>query len=247
MTGISPRLTYCLDMLPCGVLSRKDLLPMDCETIKTLARERGCRATDLIALAPPIMRSFDTTLGSSVWEAYQALMATLENQQQAVVDAYHEEMEVLQAGHAQLTPAVEQRMLAYQERPVDLWHTIERGLGAATLALEDYPLLVAHDGDDRPASLYDSACSYAGQLGASKAFQGKTAEMPRMEGTGGDLTSGDRCEIWLGGHWIAGSIEHAGKLYADASSGRAVSGYYFVADDGGICGLCMGMRVRVSV
>jgi len=66
-----------------------------------------------------------------------------------------------------------------------------------------------------------------------------------LEGTGGDLTSGDCCEIWLGGHWIAGSIEHAGKLLADESSGHAVGGYYFVADDGGMSGLCVGMRVPV--
>jgi hypothetical protein len=68
-----------------------------------------------------------------------------------------------------------------------------------------------------------------------------------LEGTGGDLTSGDRCEIWLGGRWIAGSIEHVGKLYADESSGNALRGYYFVVDDGGMCGLCVGMRVRVPV
>ena len=68
-----------------------------------------------------------------------------------------------------------------------------------------------------------------------------------LEGTGGDLTSGDCCEIWLEGHWIAGSIEHASKLYADASSGRAVRGYYFSVADGGVCGLCVGMLVHVTV
>ena len=68
-----------------------------------------------------------------------------------------------------------------------------------------------------------------------------------LDSTGGDLTSGDCCEIWLEGHWIAGSIEHASKLYADASSGRAVRGYYFSAGDGGVCGLCVGMRIRVPV
>ena len=68
-----------------------------------------------------------------------------------------------------------------------------------------------------------------------------------LEGTGGDLTSGDTCEIWLGGRWVAGNIEHTGRLYADESSGRAVRGYYFVARDGGVCGLCVGTRVRVPV
>jgi len=41
------------------------------------------------------------------------------------------------------------------------------------------------------------------------------------EGTGGDLTSGNCCEIWLGGHWIAGCIELTGRLYVDESSWRA--------------------------
>jgi hypothetical protein len=68
-----------------------------------------------------------------------------------------------------------------------------------------------------------------------------------LDSTGGDLTSGNRCDIWLGGLWIAGSIEHAGRLYADESSGHALRGYYFVADDGGMCGLCVGMRVFVPV
>ena len=68
-----------------------------------------------------------------------------------------------------------------------------------------------------------------------------------LDSTGGDLTSGDRCDLWLGGRWIAGSNEHAGTLYAEETSGRAVRGYYFSADDGGMCGLCAGTRVRVPV
>ncbi len=68
-----------------------------------------------------------------------------------------------------------------------------------------------------------------------------------LDSTGGDLTSGNRCDLCLGGRWIAGSIEHAGNLYADESSGGALRGYYFSADDGGMCGLCVGMRVRVPV
>ena len=57
MSGTAPRLTPRLDMLPRRVLLGKDLLPMDYETTKTLARERGCRATNLIALAPPTAHS----------------------------------------------------------------------------------------------------------------------------------------------------------------------------------------------
>jgi hypothetical protein len=68
-----------------------------------------------------------------------------------------------------------------------------------------------------------------------------------LDSIGGDLTSGDRCEIWLEGRWIAGRIEHAGRLYTDESSGHPLRGYYFVADNSGMCGLCVGMRVRVLV
>ncbi len=74
---------------------------------------------------------------------------------------------------------------------------------------------------------------------------------------GCDLNSGDHIEIYLGGHWIAGHIEHSNsKLYAD-EHGRplrpgeapAISGYYFIAEVGesfaGVCGLCTDMRVRI--
>ena len=66
---------------------------------------------------------------------------------------------------------------------------------------------------------------------------------------GAELTSGKACEILLGGHWIAGSVEHAGNLYhisGRGGPGQVYEGFYFVADDGGVCGLCIGMRVRVS-
>ena len=62
---------------------------------------------------------------------------------------------------------------------------------------------------------------------------------------GQDITSGDRMAIWLSGQWIEGSVEHAGKLYASESSGRAESGYSFIASTGGVCGLCTGMNVRL--
>jgi hypothetical protein len=181
MSGTAPRLTPRLDMLPRGVLLGKDLLPMDYETTKKEARERGSRAIDLIALAPPIERYFDTTLGSREREAYRALTAALENQQQAVVDTYREEIETLQAEHVQLAQAFEQQMQALQARLVALWQVIEHDLEAVTPTLEDCPLPVAYDGNERPDSLYTSERGYAEQLGAYKAFQGKTAEMPRME------------------------------------------------------------------
>ena len=65
------------------------------------------------------------------------------------------------------------------------------------------------------------------------------------EPAGQDITGGDSIAVWLGGHWTLGSVEHAGKLYASEASGRSERGYYFVARNGGVCGLCAGMRVRL--
>lgn len=70
--------------------------------------------------------------------------------------------------------------------------------------------------------------------------------------TGHDLTTGEPLAIWLGGHWVEGHIEHSNHptaKYPDAD-GLILSlhgpqiGYYFVAADGSVCGLCVGMRVR---
>jgi hypothetical protein len=63
---------------------------------------------------------------------------------------------------------------------------------------------------------------------------------------GQDVTSGQALAILLGGRWIEGSIEHAGGLYAlEQAAQPASSGYYFLANDGSMCGLCAGMNVRV--
>jgi hypothetical protein len=63
--------------------------------------------------------------------------------------------------------------------------------------------------------------------------------------SGQDITSGQPLLILLGGHWIEGSIEHAGELYALEHAAQPVSsGYYFLANDGSVCGLCAGMKVR---
>lgn len=62
---------------------------------------------------------------------------------------------------------------------------------------------------------------------------------------GQDLTSGQSLALLLGGRWIDGSIEHASGLYASEHTTRPVSsGYYFLASDGTVCGLCAGMKVR---
>jgi hypothetical protein len=52
---------------------------------------------------------------------------------------------------------------------------------------------------------------------------------------GADLTSGMRVSVWLGGYWAKGSIEHDSRL----------GGYYFIASDGSVCGLCSDMQVRL--
>ena len=61
-----------------------------------------------------------------------------------------------------------------------------------------------------------------------------------------DITSEQLLSILLGGQWTQGRIEHAGDLYALENAPQpASSGYYFLARDGNVCGLCAGMRARV--
>lgn len=71
---------------------------------------------------------------------------------------------------------------------------------------------------------------------------------------GQDLTCGNRVSILLGGQWIDGRVEHDTQLYPQGRSFEEVmrktplrytGGYFFVASDGNICGLCVGMRVRL--
>ena len=70
---------------------------------------------------------------------------------------------------------------------------------------------------------------------------------------GQDLTSGTRIAIDLDGRWIAGRVEHVPDLYPNEDVQylknerlpRVTGGYYFLALEGGICGLCVGMKVRV--
>ena len=62
--------------------------------------------------------------------------------------------------------------------------------------------------------------------------------------SGPDVTSGQLLAVLLGGHRIEGRVEHAGNLYVSRRSGKAERGYYFIANDGTMCGLCAGMQVR---
>lgn len=51
---------------------------------------------------------------------------------------------------------------------------------------------------------------------------------------GQDITSGYVLDVRIGGHWIAGRVEHAS------------TGYYFQSTVGDVCGLCTGMKVRMK-
>jgi Domain of unknown function (DUF5348) len=64
--------------------------------------------------------------------------------------------------------------------------------------------------------------------------------------TGDEIGKGQICDIFLGGIWIKGRIEHSGNIYAsEGTAQQAYSGYYFSADNGGICGLCTNMKIRI--
>lgn len=59
--------------------------------------------------------------------------------------------------------------------------------------------------------------------------------------------SGDALAILLAGQWIEGSILRAANLYVIAyGSCLVTSGYSFITRDGGMCGLCAGMKVRLG-
>jgi hypothetical protein len=47
--------------------------------------------------------------------------------------------------------------------------------------------------------------------------------------SGAELTNGQKCEVFLGGRWIQG-IEQSN----------------FKDSNGNVCGLCVGMKVRIS-
>lgn len=66
---------------------------------------------------------------------------------------------------------------------------------------------------------------------------------------GADITSGASIAIWLNGQWIEGRVEHSGGpdaegVYSITGVGERI-GYYFIARDGAVCGLCVGMKVKL--
>lgn len=83
-----------------------------------------------------------------------------------------------------------------------------------------------------------------GRLTASPYTRGRYIVHTKDNDDGPELTSGQAIMLKLGGHWIAGYIEHGGTLYASDTSPHIERGYYFIADDGSVCGLCVGMTVR---
>lgn len=71
---------------------------------------------------------------------------------------------------------------------------------------------------------------------------------------GPTISTGQRLAICLNGRWIEGRVAHASELYANRGlrfpgdrgpDERAIEGYYFLASGSGLCGLCVGMRVRL--
>jgi hypothetical protein len=64
----------------------------------------------------------------------------------------------------------------------------------------------------------------------------------KLDHAGGvDVTAGTRLIVLLASHWIAGTVEH-GLVYSGESG--IERGYYFIADSGKCCGLCLGMQVQ---
>jgi hypothetical protein len=51
--------------------------------------------------------------------------------------------------------------------------------------------------------------------------------------------------IHLGDQWITGRVEHSHYAVSAANGERLRDGYIFAAPTGGICGLCVGMEVRL--
>ncbi len=71
---------------------------------------------------------------------------------------------------------------------------------------------------------------------------------------GADISSGYPLALHLGGQWIAGRVEHSNQpttkypgadgLYSITGANGPQIGYYFIAEGGDVCGLCVGMRVK---
>lgn len=58
-----------------------------------------------------------------------------------------------------------------------------------------------------------------------------------------DLHAGMLIEVFLGGQWVQGRVEFA-RVYVLPHDDN-IGGYYFIARDGTVCGLCAGTKVRI--
>lgn len=74
------------------------------------------------------------------------------------------------------------------------------------------------------------------------------------EADGPDISAGTRLYILLNGQWIPGQVEYARRLYVNMGPQfwgdkphlpEQIDGYYLETGNG-ICGLCVGMRVRLG-
>jgi hypothetical protein len=69
------------------------------------------------------------------------------------------------------------------------------------------------------------------------------------EPDGPEISSGQPLAIQISSVWIEGSVEYGEHRYVNPVDpnprDRTLSGYYFLARGGGVCGLCTGMRVRL--
>jgi hypothetical protein len=76
---------------------------------------------------------------------------------------------------------------------------------------------------------------------------------PLLDNTGPDLVVGTRIEIETAGQFYSGRVLSAAMIYASDLwvEARLIRGHFFMADqhnaDGSLsmCGLCIGMRVRL--
>jgi len=72
---------------------------------------------------------------------------------------------------------------------------------------------------------------------------------------GRDLTCGDRIAVLIGGHWVKGMVDHSHEVtwgqgevlgtYVMTGVDGIHGGYYFLSRTGEVCGLCVGMLVRL--
>lgn len=71
---------------------------------------------------------------------------------------------------------------------------------------------------------------------------------------GTEISCGQMLAIRAGGQWIKGHVEYSGELYVNMSmqylgepprEPAVLDGYFFLAGEGGICGLCVGMEVTI--